>query len=327
MAILTSNPWENGVIIVGLICAGLLGGVIVGGAGYLSWTNGEIGDIVSRVILFIPVALVMFGFIGDAVMGDYHYSIASLTSIIGMILNKLGGDYVGPVLGNLREYIPFGRAVAADRPADDAWGDAAVPDVPDVNPFAGGQRGGVIECSLPGFEWLENTFAPQGLVMSMTVLFYILIEMWDTGRTSNSLGIGMITLFTFLLQGVTFVRNDCLTRYTYGKWSILIALVMGITFAGSAYGTVKATSKYLGGAPAGGGTRSAKTSFSMNTNTDKVCPAGTHLSPEGNCVGVGSEEIPVGQFQGEKSSPTDPNDQFVCEAYKDGELITSTIAS
>lgn len=317
MGILTSNPWENAWIIIGLILAGLLGGSILGGSAYLSWIDGPVGDVISRVILFIPVALVMFGFIADAVIGDYHYSIASITSIIGMILNKFGADYA-PSLSGITSYIPR-FSTAAPAPAAAA--------APEVNPFLGGQRGGFIECSLPGFEWLENTFAPQGLVMSMTVLFYILIELWDTNQASNSLGIGMITLFTVLLQGAAFVRNGCLTRYTYGKWSIPIALVMGITFAGSAYGTVKATRKYLG--IKGGATlqRPNNTNFSMNTNTNKVCPVGTHLSPEGNCVGADSEEIPVGQFQGEKSSPTDPNDQFVCEAYKDGELVTSTIAS
>jgi hypothetical protein len=34
--------------------------------------------------------------------------------------------------------------------------------------------------------------------------------------------------------------------------------------------------------------------------------------------------ISVGDSAGQ-SQPVDDNDQFVCEAYKDGELVTSTI--
>jgi len=321
MGILTSNPWENAWIIIGLIIAAVMSAGILGGASYLAWTGGLFGDIVSRIVLFIPIAVVMFGFIADMVLGEYHYSAGGFTAIIGMVINKLGGDSIGPALTRMASYMPsmptFGRTPPPPPPPPGLTAAEMA--------MLGGQRGGAVPCSLPGFEWLENTFAPQGTVMSMTVLFYILIEMWDTGRTANSLGVGMTTLFVFLLQSVVYVRNDCLSRYTYGKWSLVIALVMGIVFAGSAYGTVKATAKITGSS----GTRGTLVPPKNPTAVNFSCPAGTHLSPEGNCVGGvgGSENIAVGQFQGETSAPTDPNDQFVCEAYKDGELITSTIAS
>jgi hypothetical protein len=380
--------------------------------GYLGWTSGLLGDIVSRVFLYIPIALGMFGFFADAVAGKYHYSVSSFTGIIGMGLNKLLGARLGRAVYSTGSYVTSSvgtlgatalgvgavaaaapaavaalPAVAAAAPAAVAAAPAAVTavaplaaasavaapvaaaaadsvdygsltrslgtslfdDIP-VTPATrntswlsssppsidrtdrsryssaslgrGRQRGGAITCTIPGFEWLENNVAPQGLVMSMTVLFYILIEMWDTGQTSNSLSIGVVTLIVFLLQSLAYVRNGCIDGFDYGKWSLLISLVMGIVFAGSSYGIVKAINKNI---PKSSGGPSPPPATS-GTQTNFTCPVGTQLSPEGNCVGVG-ENVPVGEFQGEKSSPVNPDDQFVCEAYKDGELITSTIAS
>lgn len=299
MGVLTSNPWENAWIILGLILASLMGGAIVVGGAWVTWTDGIIGDTIARVILYIPIALGMFGFFADAVNGKYHYTPTSLTAIFGMGINKLLGSSVASVVGSAGSYVmnrlrPSSAAAAPVAPA---------PEIPiDVNPFAGGQRGGAVPCTLPGFEWLENTIAPQGLIVSMTVLFYILFEMVDTSQTSNIPAIGGVTLIVFLLQSFTYVRNGCLVGYDYGKWSLIIALAMSAVFAGVSYEIVKVINKAL--------TSSASSTPSGSTPTAKV-----------------SEEIQVGQFAGEKSAPTDPNDQFVCEAYKDGELITSTIAS
>jgi len=297
MGVLTSNPWENAWIILGLILASLMGGAIVVGGAWVTWTDGIIGDTIARVILYIPIALGMFGFFADAVNGKYHYTPTSLTAIFGMGINKLLGSRVAGLVGSVGSYvINRGRAVA---PAPIA--PVAEPEIPiDVNPFAGGQRGGAVPCTLPGFEWLENTIAPQGLVVSMTVLFYILFEMVDTSQTSNIPAIGGVTLIVFLLQSFAYVRNGCLVGYDYGKWSLIIALAMSAVFAGVSYEIVKVINKAL---------------------SSTSVPAGTTPTAKP------SEEISVGQFTGEKSAPTDPNDQFVCEAYKDGELITSMIAS
>jgi hypothetical protein len=301
MGILTSNPWENAWIILGLIVAAFTTGAIVVGGAWVTWTDGIIGDTIARVILYIPIALGMFGFFADAVNGKYHYTPTSLTAMFGMGINKLLGSTVAGLVASAGNYV-INRGRAAVPTAAPAGPVAPAPEIPiDVNPFAGGQRGGAVPCTLPGFEWLENTIAPQGLIVSMTVLFYILFEMVDTSQTSNIPAIGGVTLIVFLLQSFTYVRNGCLVGYDYGKWSLIIALAMSAVFAGVSYEIVKVINKAL-------------------TSSASATPGTTPTAKP-------SEEIQVGQFLGEKSAPTDPNDQFVCEAYKDGELITSTIAS
>ena len=187
-------------------------------------------------------------------------------------------------------------------------------------------------CTLPGFEWLENKIAPQGIVMSMTVLWYLMIELWDTGAGPQSMALGITTAITFGVQWLVLHRNSCLTSYKYGTYSAIIALIMGITFAGSSYGIQKELSKYRG--------TSSVPPIPSGTPGTFVCPPGTVASPSGDaCInklgpggtpssGLGSANtqsiINVGGSN-EKSQAVDDQDQFVCEAYKDGELVTSTI--
>jgi hypothetical protein len=201
--------------------------------------------------------------------------------------------------------------------------------VPSTNPF----RGGATDlCSLPGFEWLENKVAPQGIVMSMTVLWYLMIELWDTGAGPQSMALGITSAITFGLQWFVLHRSNCLTSYKYGTYSAIIALIMGITFAGTSYGIQKQLAKYRGS--------SNVPPVPSGTPGTFICPPGTSASIDGqscqsilgpggiapSAVGSSKSEsiINVGGSN-EKTQAVDDNDQFVCEAYKDGELITSTI--
>jgi hypothetical protein len=217
---------------------------------------------------------------------------------------------------------------------------SSLPLPPLVQPFPEGtvmpgppppMQGGATDlCSLPGFEWLENKIAPQGIVMSMTVLWYLMIELWDTGAGPQSMALGITSAITFGLQWFVLHRSNCLTSYKYGTYSAIIAVIMGITFAGTSYGIQKQIAKYRG-------TSSVPPVPSGKPGTF-VCPPGTVQSLSGDaCVnklgpggtapsGFGASEsiINVGGSN-EKTQAVDDNDQFVCEAYKDGELVTSTI--
>jgi hypothetical protein len=233
--------------------------------------------------------------------------------------------------------------VIAPAAAAAAVGTAAastLPLPPPIEPFPEGttfpgppppMEGGATDlCSLPGFEWLENKIAPQGIVMSMTVLWYLMIELWDTGAAPQSMALGITSVITFGLQWFVLQNSNCLTSYKYGSYSPIIALIMGITFAGTSYGIQKQISKYRG--------TSSVPPVPSGTPGTFVCPTGTVPSPSGDsCVnklgpggtmpsgfGSSTETITVGGSN-EKTQAVDDNDQFVCEAYKDGELVTSTI--
>jgi len=390
---------SSGLATVGILLTILVAliGLVFGG--YSSGTDQPfvqgILEFISKLVLYMPNVLFGYGFIADIFNNTgYHYSIASTTALLGMVINKiLGGTVVGGIaigasfIGEQIKKAPVAAAAgvaavtalaapavmsAAPAAAAAATGiemtalpamaaapAAAASAAPIVAPAAAAsaatvaaasslptdddesgsifdltqlppnQRGGAITCSLPGFEWLENTIAPQGIIMSMTVLWYLMIELWDTGSGGQTVALGITTAITFIIQWLVLARNGCLESYRYTVYSPLIALVMAITFAGSSYGIQKVIRKNMssGGIPVAPVPSATPGTF--------VCPPGTVLSASGEqCVTPlgpgGTQQTPTQSIinVGEKSNqsqPLDDNDQFVCEAYKDGELITSTI--
>jgi hypothetical protein len=177
-------------------------------------------------------------------------------------------------------------------------------------------------CSLPGFEWLENAIAPQGIIMSMTVLWYLMIELWDSGAASQSIALGATTGAVFILQSLVLYNNNCLRAYKYGNYSVIISLFMAITFAASSYFIQK---RFLSSSPASSGGSSPP----VPTPSGPKCPDGTVLNSSGTmCLptlpGTSGKKVSVGDPSG-TSAPVSDDDQFVCEAYRDGEVVTSTI--
>jgi hypothetical protein len=267
--------------------------------------------------------LFAYGFIADIVNSRYQYSIASISSFLGMVVNKyIGGPLINVTVTAVRDRL--GAQSQAIKGLAETVND------PLKNAPVGGQRGGALPCDVPGFEWLNSEIAPQSIVMSMTILWFILIQAWDNGESSQTIALGVTTAIVFILQWLVMQRYGCLTSYRYTVYSPLIALVMAITFAGSSYGIQKVM---RGGSTSssGGMSGTIRPVFSGGVNGTFVCPSGTGLSPDGSeCLplpgfgGGGEEKVSVGG-KNDQSSPVNDQDQFVCEAYKDGELVTSTI--
>ena len=272
---------------------------------YTNTTPSTMGNMefFGNLVAYLPNVIFAYGFIADIVNQSYHYSIASITAFIGMVVNKYIG---GPVITGVSSSIARWRT---STPAAVVPG--AAPAAEEVNPFRGGQRGGGVPCDVPGFEWLTSDIAPQSIVMSMTVLWFILIESWDTGQGNQTIALGVTTAIVFLLQIGVLRGADC----KFGIASFFIALVMAITFAGSSYGIQKLI---LSTSPDGPG-------ISMTQGKFVRCPNGqVYNRIKKKCMTTDEEVIPVGE-KGGQSQPVDDDDQFVCEAYRDGELVTSTI--
>lgn len=178
-------------------------------------------------------------------------------------------------------------------------------------------------CDIPGTgSFFSNTLAPPSIIITQTIIWCHLIEQWDiqTGNAGNfgigtsqgnngSVGLIITSLLTFGLQWLTLNGANCLEgKYIYGNWSPLISLILSIVFAGTAYGTLKATSE----------------SF-----TDKKDVLQEHMvfsnSPPPT-IEKDPSKIKVGEpiLQ---NLPVNDNDEFVCEAYKDGELISSSLVA
>ena len=98
--------------------------------------------------------------------------------------------------------------------------------------------------------------------------------------------------------------------YRYGRASVLIALVASVLGAVVSYYSLKSLTSE---------------GFTSDQTTQKQ-GIFSNPPPDAPPKPDGSVKIKVGSAS-EKNLPVNDEDQFVCEAYKDGELITSTIVS
>jgi hypothetical protein len=290
-------------------------------------TPGTSSDVIQLFISYVPINLTLFGALLDIYNSQYHYSVASITSICGVLINGfLGGTVVNGVvsgsnyIGQSALKLTKSTTTSLEQGVGDAY--KAVQTTAESgeqnNPFGEAPTtGGAFSpnpfdekwCTLPGFEKLENGIAPQSIIMSMTFLMYLFFELVGTGHVEQSIGIGITTLVVLIVQSAQLIMSGCLEQYVYGKyWSILIAVLMSAAFAGSSFGiqmriwngdVLPSPFNTSGGVGAKTGLTSVKNPYG------------------GTPVAVGAPSA--------HSLPVDDQDQFVCEAYRDGELVTSTI--
>jgi hypothetical protein len=248
-------------------------------------------DFSTKLVSFSPYCLLAFGWIADAASGQYIYTKSGITGIIGVAINAIIGGFV-----------------KATPTTPQSGGGAWWQWVGDVSSI----KSDVSKCALPGLPGIENPYAPQGIVLSTTIFFYLLSGLWDAGEGMQSIALSVITGVTFMIQWVTLSANGCLRDGYFGKLAPLTSFAMGILFAVSSYFIQKAISSKspIPPLPKGGD------STILNVKGTKA----NFTRP------FGEEIIDVGA-KSDQTAPVNDQDQFVCEAYKDGELITSTIAA
>jgi len=314
MGILTSNPYENAWIILGLIAATMASVGIVGATGFLAYTKTPIGQILTKFIYYVPVALLSFGFVADIVSQTFNYSIGGIVGILAMALNGLVG--AGLSRGSLGQAAQAAVAAVAAAPAAvvtnvanaaaevnpfsaPAPAPAAAPapapaldsdGVPTTNPFRGG---GSELCSFPGFESFDNKYAPQNILVTTTIMFYYMIGQWESGNASRTVAPGLTLLVTVLSQVGIRYTHGCLDPW----WAPLVSIAGGIAFGSGGYQAVKAIK---GATDSSKGTTPSSSLSGSEAPVDATKPADGSKCAEAN------------------------GDDFVCDLYKNGELVSTT---
>jgi hypothetical protein len=287
--------------------------------------------------LYLPVTYILAGALADIVSQQWRVSGASLSALIAVVLNFIGhrfADYMGSTSSKMQSGILSGNA---------------------------GNLSGIYSgCTVPGFEGFESMLAPQSLVIifAMTTFFFIDIKQNYSGQSISGL-IGLTAVAT-LVQIFVLMNNACWTPDFYASWipnktlmliPILFAGVFGVVGAGIGYLINNAIKKALLLPPGptatsavfcpAGQTRKGTICCPTNQVNDRgqcaaACATGWTADSSGVCQqpssldsatrggGFGSALPPVGGSDG-GGSGSSSDDQFVCEAYKNGELVTSTI--
>lgn len=167
------------------------------------------------------------------------------------------------------------------------------------------------------FQYLDSCFSPQLLVLSASMITFLFIDFGTSRDINQNIGLFVASGAFLILQGIFMGIDGSFSKYYYAQQemtgSSVITWVVGILVGAGLGGLGYLTTYYV---------------------NQSVLPsrenATTNLQPTSPGVmkstGPPEKIIQVGEKSSvDQSLPVNDQDQFVCEAYKDGELVTSTI--
>jgi hypothetical protein len=239
----------------------------------------------------LPFALLTYGFAGDFINQEYltpRLSAPSIGAFLAMLIVGLGGQAYAGTQG-------------IDLSAQDT--------------------SGLLWCTIPGMENAESPWIPTAFISTATIASYYLFWAWHTNRAYRGMLLGFISVL--VIQLMAFTLGSCSDSYKplFGNTviNIFLAIVIGVATALITYlstslaGGLKydpfPTSTTAGGA---GG----NTGGSNQTHLSK-CPDGS-VPIDGKC--------PY-KTTGTSQAVQDTENTFVAELYKNGQLVTDSIAA
>lgn len=157
-------------------------------------------------------------------------------------------------------------------------------------------------CTVPGFEAFESVFAAQGIVLPASVFTYFFIDFGLNRSPAQNIGIASTFIGFLLLQLMVMGFSGCFSKYYWNNSfaTIMMSLLFGGITGSIGWSVVNMISP------------TRLPSYTNNTSTSSTRYP---LSPEKMSSSVGT-----------CSAPND-DDQMVCEAYKNGELVTTSIST
>lgn len=293
-----NNPKDwNTLDYVGVIMTTLLVVAIVVGAGYgyLVYGYGKgiwvgVSAFLFAVLNFIPFGLITFGFVADMIGQDFRYSIASLFGLLSIAMNWVFGIILG----------------------HSSWVTEGI------------EQPGTAWCMIPGLEGFENRAMPMNLVSSSTILTYYIIWAATQRDAAQNFSLYISSGVLLLIQTALFYSSGCSQYYIDSSMYRFGALMQGAMWGGIGYAIVKLTGGWL--------TPFQSTFGQANSNTGMGNKEG--FTTEHMLSGPGWDGSTQSQvFQklvprtGAQCSKdqSEEGDEFVCEAYKNGKLVTEKI--
>lgn len=174
-----------------------------------------------------------------------------------------------------------------------------------------GESGSGVWCFIPGMEGLESRLFPMNFVIMGSILTYYLISAGQARSQSSNISMYVAFFLIPILQASAFYLGGCSQWYAWGALGLFGAWVLGIMIGASTYGVIRSTNSVK--LPFGYGAVANSTSGDQSGAAPLTAPSGS----------------PLGAPQtGAKCSAanTDDDNAYVCEAYKNGVLVTEKIS-
>jgi len=162
-------------------------------------------------------------------------------------------------------------------------------------------------CFIPGLDSFENRASPMNFAVTSSIMVYYLIFAALNRQPGQNISIGIAFPALFLIQIGTFYFGECNQYYPSGTTGKLIAVVLGAIVGALGYSAVNMWDP-------------AKAPFGYAVSGPSA--SGYQSGPVTAPRTVGAPQ------NGAKCSAanTDDDNAYVCEAYKNGVLVTEKIS-
>jgi len=190
-----------------------------------------IGMIFTDAITFLPHILILFGILADIFTLQGVYSIPSLVGLSAIPIHyvmQFLWTGVAAFLGDV-----YKMAMTAPQAA------ATVLPVTPPPTTTGGAMSAWAGCEVYGFEGLKSPYAPQGLVVTATVFWYYLLDLFMNRDALDSIATALAFPLFFGLQVMQLKTCDNIVGSVIMK--SIIALVEGLIIGGTGYGIVQSS--------------------------------------------------------------------------------------
>jgi hypothetical protein len=302
------DPWEIAFIVVITLV-----GLFMGGSTLYHFKDNipsGVFDLPFALVTFLgnmmPFALIAYGFAGDVINQDgVRLSIPSFAAVGSIFL-------VGIV----------SKVIATNGGAD----------------LSQQETSGLVWCTIPGLEAVESPYFPTAIMSTMIVAFYYMCWAWTT-PSKLSWPLAMMFSIVYTVQLLAFMNGECSASYIppFGGiiGSILISTVLGIVIGSiswAATGKAPNLSPFnipLGSPSAASGcmpgenrvANGCREAFTEQFSSKKLrCDPG-YAEVQGVCVEATTTGGHSQQVQGGDENT------FVAELYKNGRLVTDSIAA
>lgn len=237
-------PWWGALILAILTAIVSVIGTILymkGTAPAIPGAPPGIGMIFTDAITFLPHILIVFGIFADIFTLQGAYSIPSLVGLLSIPIHYVfqflwtgAAGFIGDLTKLLKTKAPD---ATVPPPGANQFND-------DVRTLLGGtRRGGAMSawkgCEVYGFESLVSPYAPQGLVVSATIFWYYLLDLWVNRDSLDSIATALAFILFFGLQ--VWQLQTCENFSESIAVKSAIALAEGLFIGGTGFGIVQST--------------------------------------------------------------------------------------
>jgi hypothetical protein len=284
----SSVPISGGWAIAGISLTSILGALFLGAAIYFSYTSGYSSGV------WVGVGAFLYAVINFIPFGLITFGF--IADMIGQDFRYSIGSIIGLIsillnwlIGTLTGYSSFSSQ--------------------------GIEQPGRTFCMIPGLEGFENRSMPMNLVASTSILSYYIIYASIKRPVATNISLYISSAVLILAQYALFYMSDC-SKYYEGSAGIRLAgVALSIVIGALGWVTISQTSDWLAPFVAGDSRSGIVENMLSGPGWD-----GSKTSQ------VFQKLAPRTGAQCSKDESED-GDEFVCEAYKNGKLVTENISS